>query len=99
MSVPPAQAFRVEVGSRQGVAWHTLRHEFCSRTAENTRDPAVAQELGTSQGPADDAAVRASPFVAGPRSGGSPKPPRIHVRWSDAAQFRSPSATERSLAT
>lgn len=28
-----------------GVAWHTLRHEFCSRTAENTGDPVVAQEL------------------------------------------------------
>ena len=25
--------------------WHTLRHEFCSRTAENTGDPVVAQEL------------------------------------------------------
>lgn len=32
-------------GREQGVVWHTLRHEFCSRTAENTGDPVVAQEL------------------------------------------------------
>jgi integrase len=28
-----------------GLVWHTLRHEFCSRTAENTGDPVAAQEL------------------------------------------------------
>jgi integrase len=32
-------------GRDKGVVWHTLRHEFCSRTAENTGDPVVAQEL------------------------------------------------------
>lgn len=32
-------------GRDQGLVWHTLRHEFCSRTAENTGDPVVAQEL------------------------------------------------------
>jgi hypothetical protein len=32
------------LGAR-GLVWHTLRHEFCSRTAENTSDPVVAQEL------------------------------------------------------
>jgi integrase len=29
----------------KGLVWHTLRYDFCSRTAENTGDPAVAQEL------------------------------------------------------
>lgn len=33
-------------GRDKGLVWHTLRHEFCSRTAENTGDPVVAQELG-----------------------------------------------------
>jgi site-specific recombinase XerD len=33
------------VGAAEGVVWHTLRHEFCSRTVENTGDPVVAQEL------------------------------------------------------
>jgi integrase len=32
-------------GRDKGLVWHTLRHEFCSRTAENTGDPVVAQEL------------------------------------------------------
>jgi integrase len=32
-------------GRDKGIVWHTLRHEFCSRTAENTGDPVVAQEL------------------------------------------------------
>ena len=32
-------------GRDNGLVWHTLRHEFCSRTAENTGDPVVAQEL------------------------------------------------------
>jgi integrase len=32
-------------GREKGIVWHTLRHEFCSRTAENTGDPVVAQEL------------------------------------------------------
>jgi len=32
-------------GRHKGLVWHTLRHEFCSRTAENTGDPVVTQEL------------------------------------------------------
>ncbi|MEO7135450.1 MAG: site-specific integrase [Vicinamibacterales bacterium] len=35
----------LDYGRDGGVVWHTLRHEFCSRTAENTGDPVVAQEL------------------------------------------------------
>ena len=31
--------------SKKGLTWHTIRHEFISRTVENTGDPAVAQEL------------------------------------------------------
>lgn len=26
-------------GRDKGLVWHTLRHEFCCRTAENTGDP------------------------------------------------------------
>jgi integrase len=35
----------ISLGRDKGVVWHSLRHEFCSRTAENTGDPVVAQEL------------------------------------------------------
>ena len=35
----------INLGRDKGVVWHSLRHEFCSRTAENTGDPVVAQEL------------------------------------------------------
>ena len=35
----------LNLGRDKGVVWHSLRHEFCSRTAENTGDPVVAQEL------------------------------------------------------
>lgn len=35
----------LDFGRDKGLVWHTLRHEFCSRTAENTGDPVVAQEL------------------------------------------------------
>lgn len=35
----------LKYGRDRGVVWHTLRHEFCSRTVENTGDPVVAQEL------------------------------------------------------
>jgi integrase len=35
----------LEFGRDKGLVWHTLRHEFCSRRAENTGDPVVAQEL------------------------------------------------------
>jgi integrase len=36
-------------GRDKGLVWHTVRHEFCSRTAENTGDPVVAQELARHQ--------------------------------------------------
>jgi integrase len=32
-------------GRRQGLVWHTTRHEFISRHAENTGDPVLTQEL------------------------------------------------------
>jgi len=35
----------LDYGRDKGLVWHTLRHEFCSRTAENTGDPVIAQEL------------------------------------------------------
>ena len=35
----------LDCGRDKGLVCHTLRHEFCSRTAENTGDPVVAQEL------------------------------------------------------
>ena len=35
----------LDFGRDKGLVWHTPRHEFCSRTAENTGDPVVAQEL------------------------------------------------------
>jgi integrase len=35
----------LEWGRDKGLVWHTLRHEFCSRTAENTGNPVVTQEL------------------------------------------------------
>jgi integrase len=35
----------LKYGRDKGLVWHTLRHEFCSRTAENTGDPVIAQEL------------------------------------------------------
>jgi integrase len=62
-------------GRDKGIVWHSLRHEFCSRTAENTGDPVVAQELArhkdlrTTQGylHARRGGV-APPFVATPRT-------------------------------
>lgn len=35
----------LDFGRDKGLVWHSLRHEFCSRTAENTGDPVIAQEL------------------------------------------------------
>src|SRR5438034_124254 len=35
----------LDYGRSKGLTWHTIRHEFISRTLENTGDPAVAQEL------------------------------------------------------
>lgn len=43
--VRPFALAKLEFGRDKGLVWHTLRHEFCSRTAENTGDPVVAQEL------------------------------------------------------
>jgi integrase len=35
----------LDYGRSKGLTWHTIRHEFVSRTLENTGDPVVAQEL------------------------------------------------------
>ena len=35
----------LDYGRSKGLTWHTIRHEFISRTLENTGDPVVAQEL------------------------------------------------------
>jgi len=36
---------RFDFGGQNDLVWHTQRHEFCSRTAQHTGDPVVAQEL------------------------------------------------------
>jgi integrase len=35
----------LDYGRSKGLTWHTIRHEFVSRTLENTGDPVIAQEL------------------------------------------------------
>ncbi len=35
----------VPYGRDLGVVWHQIRHEFCSRIGELTKDPKLAQEL------------------------------------------------------
>ncbi len=35
----------VDFGRSMGLTWHTIRHEFVSRTIENTSDPVVTQKL------------------------------------------------------
>jgi integrase len=35
----------IDFGRRKGLTWHTIRHEFISRTIENTGDPVVTQKL------------------------------------------------------
>jgi len=35
----------LDFGRDKGLVWHTARHEFISRTAENTGDPVLTQEI------------------------------------------------------
>ena len=35
----------VDVGRAKGLTWRTIRHEFVSRTIENTGDPVATQKL------------------------------------------------------
>ena len=35
----------VDFGRDKGLTWHTIRHEFVSRTIENTGDPVVTPKL------------------------------------------------------
>jgi site-specific recombinase XerC len=35
----------LDFGRGKGLTWHTIRHEFVSRTIENTGDPVVTQKL------------------------------------------------------
>ncbi len=35
----------IDFGRSKGLTWHTIRHEFVSRTIENTGDPVVTQKL------------------------------------------------------
>ena len=35
----------LDYGRSKGLTWHTIRHEFISRSIENTGDPVVAREL------------------------------------------------------
>jgi integrase len=35
----------LEWGRDKGLVWHTVRHEFISRVAENTKDPVLTQEV------------------------------------------------------
>jgi integrase len=39
------KAAGLDYGRDQGLVWHTTRHEFISRTAENTGDPVMTQEI------------------------------------------------------
>lgn len=39
------RAAGLEFGRDRGLVWHTARHEFISRTAENTKDPVLTQEI------------------------------------------------------
>ena len=52
---PPVRRFRrmwrevfrlagIEFGRNKGLTWHTIRHEFVSRTIEKTGDPIVTQK-------------------------------------------------------
>ena len=38
-------ARRARLRPQKGLTWHTIRHEFVSRTIENTGDPVVTQKL------------------------------------------------------
>jgi len=35
----------LDYGRDKGLVWHTTRHEFISRLAENTKDPVLTQEI------------------------------------------------------
>jgi len=35
----------MKFGRSKGLTWHTIRHEFVSRTIEKTGDPVVTQKL------------------------------------------------------
>lgn len=39
------KAAGLDFGRDKGLVWHTARHEFISRTAENTGDPVLTQEI------------------------------------------------------
>jgi len=39
------RAASLDYGRDKGLVWHTARHEFISRTAENTKDPVLTQEI------------------------------------------------------
>jgi integrase len=36
---------KLNFGRKKGLVWHTTRHEFVSRHAENTGDPVLTQQL------------------------------------------------------
>ena len=36
---------KLDFGRKKGLVWHTTRHEFVSRHAENTGDPVLTQQL------------------------------------------------------
>jgi integrase len=36
-------------GRNEGVVWHSIRHEYCSRIAELTKDPVITKELARHQ--------------------------------------------------
>lgn len=81
-------------GRDKGLVWHTLRHEFCSRTAENTGDPVVAQELGRGAFE-QEVTVGSFGLVAPPSEESRPRTsPRNELRDDDdepAAGSRAPS--------
>ena len=56
----------LKYGRDRGVVWHTLRHEFCSRTPR-TRRPGGRPGAGAPQGPAHDAGLSAPAALTGPR--------------------------------
>ena len=54
----------LDFGRDKGLTWHTIRHEFVSRTIENTGDPVGDPEAGPAQGRPDDAALHARTSLA-----------------------------------
>ena len=41
---------KLDFGRKKGLVWHTTRHEFVSRHAENTGDPVLTQQLARHSG-------------------------------------------------